>query len=317
MQRPASIASGRLVEELCRATGQRVERLERRPFEWWSTFPIEGITATLADGSTVELVLKQTGRASLDDELRAVKPELLDDPLRELHVYRDVLAGAGLGTACLYAGGAAPDGATAWLLLEYVDGDRLTLVGDPETWRAAVRWLARFHASHGGRTAAHVRRLDETEFLTWLRRAREFHDAPELARIERRYGDVLERLLALPHGLVHGEFYGSNIVVANGGGGSRVCPVDWELAGVGPQLIDLASMIVGDWTAEERDALVGAYHEEAIGGPPAADRLRDLDCCRLHLALQWLGWAPPPDPLHDADEWLREAVETAERVGIL
>jgi len=50
--------------------------------------------------------------------------------------------------------------------------------------------------------------------------------------------------------------------------------------------------------------------------PPAAVP-EALDYCRLHLAVQWLGWAehwaPPPDQARD---WLGEALAAAGRLGL-
>jgi thiamine kinase-like enzyme len=120
---------------------------------------------------------------------------------------------------------------------------------------------------------------------------------------------------------IHGEFYASNVLLQQGNGARRVCPIDWESAAVGPGLIDLAALSAGDWSDDERRALALAYHTELgrFGLPaPAVDEfLAALDCCRLYLALQWLGWArawsPPEEHRHD---WLAEALRLAERLDL-
>jgi len=103
--------------------------------------------------------------------------------------------------------------------------------------------------------------------------------------------------------------------------GLRVCPVDWETAGAGPGLIDLAALTSGKWSEDQRRAMALAYHEayRDAGGLPA-DRdalLIALDRCRLHLAVQCLGWSrgwtPPAEQAHD---WLGEALSVAERLGL-
>jgi Phosphotransferase enzyme family len=75
--------------------------------------------------------------------------------------------------------------------------------------------------------------------------------------IEKLFGNydrVVERLLEFPVTFLHGEFYASNVlVVCEEGEGWRVCPVDWEMAAVGPGLIDLAALTAGRWTADERE----------------------------------------------------------------
>jgi thiamine kinase-like enzyme len=110
--------------------------------------------------------------------------------------------------------------------------------------------------------------------------------------------------------------------VYDAGGDVRVCPVDWEMAAVGPGLIDLAALTAGGgWAAEEKTALAMAYHAALApreGWPPEPDAfLAALDCCSLHLAVQWLGWsprwAPPPE---QAQDWLEEALGLAEKLGL-
>jgi aminoglycoside phosphotransferase (APT) family kinase protein len=43
-----------------------------------------------------------------------------------------------------------------------------------------------------------------------------------------------------------------------------VCPVDWEMAAVGPGLVDLAALSAGGWTAPEREALALAYYAALV-----------------------------------------------------
>ena len=131
----------------------------------------------------------------------------------------------------------------------------------------------------------------------------------------------MERLLALPATVIHGEFFASNVMVDESGGRLRVCPVDWEMAAIGPGRVDLAGLTSGGWTQEEKDAMARAYYDALPAGSPAkADWqgfLEDLEYCRLAQAVQWLGWSPlwEPPPEH-AQDWLKEAVKTAERLGL-
>ena len=132
---------------------------------------------------------------------------------------------------------------------------------------------------------------------------------------------MVDRLITLPRTLIHGEFYASNILVHKAGDTLRVCPVDWEMAALGPGLIDLAALTAGKWTDPERDALALAYREalQANGSKVSGqdDFLTALDCCRLHLAVRWLGWSrewsPPPE---HAQDWLREALCLADKLGL-
>jgi aminoglycoside phosphotransferase (APT) family kinase protein len=125
--------------------------------------------------------------------------------------------------------------------------------------------------------------------------------------------------LALPLTLIHGEFYADNVLVQETTDDLRVCPVDWELTALGPGLIDLAALIAGKWSEPEKRAIALAYYGELVNNhrqPPTVDEfLFALDCCRLHSAIQWLGWSDKWTPsAHQAQNWLGEALRVAESV---
>ncbi len=118
-------------------------------------------------------------------------------------------------------------------------------------------------------------------------------------------------MLALPRTVVHGEFYASNVLVATDNAAARVAPVDWELAGVGAGLTDLAALVSGGWSEPDRASIVAAY--EAAGGTTEG-----LGFARLQLAIQWLGWAPATwmPPAGQRHDWLSEAVSLAEGLDL-
>jgi aminoglycoside phosphotransferase len=282
--------------ELTRVLGRQVTTVERSPSPYRTSFPLEELRVELADGTRLQLVRKELRRSALGAVAHRVKPEFLHDPGREIEAYR-LLAGRRLGTPAYYGAG------RGWILLEKVPGIELAQIGELEAWRRAARWLARLHATFAG-TPPFSRLLldhDAAYYRLWPQRAAA--RAPEVAWIASRYEPVVERLVALPKTLIHGEFYASNVLVA----GERVAPVDWEMAAVGAGLVDLAALVTG-WTGEERAAILAAY--------PGVDDLA-MAACRLHLALQWLGWStdwtPPPAQAYD---WLGEVRETAERLGL-
>ena len=72
-------------------------------------------------------------------------------------------------------------------------------------------------------------------------------------------------LAALPPTFVHGEFYPSNVLVETTPEGPVCVPVDWEMAAVGPGLVDLAAL-AGGWDEAERARLLGAYREGLADG---------------------------------------------------
>jgi hypothetical protein len=312
-----------------------IVRLERRLFAYRTSFPLEAVDVELAGGPALHLLLKDLSRQSLPEAIRRAKPAFLYDPLREIEAYQHLLAPAGLGTAVCY--GAVVDAAADryWLFLERVAGQELYQVGDVEVWRQVAAWLGRFHtrlagAARSGADCRHLLAHNRDYYGIWPRRALAFAGkgggrySPVPALLERvaaGYDAVIERLLALPTAVIHGELYASNVLVQQTDSGLRVCPVDWEMAAVGPGLVDLAALGAGRWTEGQRWELAEAYREGQTAAGDAApaleELLADLDCCRLHLALQWLGWAedwtPPAEHRHD---WLAEVAQLSERLGL-
>jgi len=270
-----------------------IRQIERRPCPYYSSYHIEELDVTLTNGTQVPVIFKDM---TLLAEARQVKPSFLYDPLREIEVYRDVLAPRALNTAKFL--GAVTKNGRNWLFLERVTGDLLWQVGDVAVWRAVARWLARLH-----RTSANSPRLfryDRAYYRQWMERAAAFH--PAAGDLAPAYDRAVERLLQLPVTFIHGEFYASNVLVQ----GNRICPIDWEMAALGPGLMDLAALTSGEWAAAQSAELVRAY-----GG---ADTVA-LDACRLHLAVRWLGWSKEwTPPREHAQDWLKEAQSLAAKV---
>jgi hypothetical protein len=311
-------------------SGQRsIARLEGRPSDYQSSFALEEVDVTLDGGTTLRLLFKDLSSRALLPGARDAKPAFLCEHRREIEVYETILARRRLGTATCYGSVLDERLGRYWLFLERVPGVELYRVGELSTWQQAARWLAGLHtglAAECGRLAgaAHLLVYDGAFYRRWPQRAVAFvkagHDRGRLEWLADRYEQVVERLAELPVTFLHGEFYASNVLVQHTADGLRVCPVDWEMAAVGPGLIDLAALTAGKWTEEARRELALAYHAELApggGGVMTAEAfLEALDCCRLHLAVQWLGWSPvwSPPPEH-AQDWLREALTLAERLA--
>ncbi len=179
-----------------------------------------------------------------------------------------------------------------------------SLLSTLERWAEAMRWLARCHDHFAGIAPAdYLVRYDRRFFELWPARA----DVSLPG-----YESVTARLAALPTTLVHGDLYASNVLVGDG----RVCAVDWELAGVGPGVLDLATLTLG--LPEPDAAELAEAYRRALERPPDPESFRaDLDCARLHLAIQWLGWSPEwtPPPEH-ARDWRADLPKLAERAGL-
>ena len=328
----------------------RIVGFERRPSEYRTSFALDELDVRLGDGRHLQIIFKDLSPRRLLGDARLAKPEFLRDPRRELEVYRTLLEPLGLGTPICY--GTVCDDARGryWLLLEKIPGVELYQVGELEVWQQVARWLARLHTrfangapdghgghgSHGDDDALLGTRLAASRLLTydasfyrrWPARAlanlqqvgpvgREA-TVQEFARLANDYGRVAERLVALERTFIHGEFYASNILVTQTCGQRRVSPVDWEMAALGPGLIDLAALISG-WSDQNRRAIALAYHEAlpSVGRASSGAFLEALDYCQLHVAVQWLGWAREwSPPAEHAQDWLAESVRLAARLKL-
>ena len=325
-------ASDRELIELLRDQGglTDVHELSRRPYSYATSASIEEIRVRQRDGTETALLLKDLSRDRLLGRARTTKPAFLHQPLREIETYRGILAPAGIGPRC-FGIVANSDGQRHWLVIERVPGVELWQVGELSVWEVVAGWLGGFHAAFAGRVdearAAnpYLLELSEGWFRAWAERARAaLADSPDpRARVVgsalERYDEVVASLAALPRTFIHGELYPSNVLVVREEQPLRVCPVDWEMAGIGPGLVDLAAL-VGGWAPEERTRLVTAYVDAGLGAggaPPRGKLETDLARCRLHLALQWLGWStdwqPPREHAHD---WIGEAFEITRELGL-
>ena len=250
----------------------------------------------LGAAGEVKLLLKDFGASRLP------KDDLSSRRNRELRVYRDLLAGGGLGTAEYH--GAVWDEARGrfWLLLELVDGVELRSLGFEDWVRSAV-WLGRLH----GRFARAGEALEASDFLV-RHDAGFFHAQAEQASraaatyplelrepvlaVTRRYSRAVEVLVGGPRTLVHGSYRPQNILVDRAARPPRVLAVDWELSALGSPLYDFAFLSDG-FRGGELDDLWGAYREEAVArGLPLPERGQMeplLDCFRLHKVLKSIG----------------------------
>ena len=305
----------------------RIADLQRTPGAYRSSFALEAVDVTLDDGLALPLIFKDLSQQSLSAEGQRAKPAFLYQPQREIMTYQQILADHLPEAARCY--GAVVDAAQDryWLFLEKVPGVPLFEVG-LVTWQQVAHWLALMHTrlaqpaiQRNLAGATYLLRYDRDFYWRWPRRAQVFLQQMEpalppatlaqVARVVEGYGAVVERLLALPVTLMHGEFYAANVLVQDTTDTLRVCPVDWEMAALGPGLLDLAALIAGHWTVAEKRAMALTYYAALVGGgdwcPTVDEFLLALDCGRLHIACQWLGWSSTwRPPAHQAQQWLHE-----------
>ena len=300
-----------------------------------SSFALEEARVRFDDGTVLDLVCKGTGEAAMLPEARRIKPRFLLNPLREIATYERILVPFAAGPPRFYGSAVDRRRGGHWLFLERVRGVPLTEVGDFAMWRKASGWLARMHGRvardpglAGATAGVPLVQYDRAHARAWMERAQQNLEAdaaqPRAVRIRfeslvSQYERLLDEIATQPSGFVHGEFFASNVLVESAAGRTRVRPVDWELAGVGPMLMDLAALTAG-WTEAQRIELAASYQAAASHDSAASmsreDFMRALDCCRLQLAVQRFGWARQwTPPAGHKQDWLGEALQAADRLG--
>jgi hypothetical protein len=293
-----------LRDALERILARRATSLRSRTCAYDTSHAMRELDVALDDGRQLAVMFKDCGPAAWTETARRVKPAFLYDPRREIEVYRDFLAPAGLAAPAFYGALVDEPANRYWLFTEHVGAGRPLWQFHKTEWLAVARAVAAVHAAFDRRTAelpTSLLRYDRNFYQAWLDRACAFR--PELEPLRAAYGRVIDRLLALPPTFIHGECYASNVLLA----GDRVCLIDWETAAIGPGVIDLAALIAGDWTDAERATVIAAY-----GANP-----EDVDYARLHLAVQWLGWSndwKPPNK--NRQDWLGEAQRHSQKLGV-
>lgn len=293
------VSDAELRSTLAGALGRPVSTLVRRPWPYRSSVPMEEVAVP----GLGPLLFKD-----LTDVPRPSRPSFLVDPLREVEAYTTLLAG--LDAPALHASVVAED--RVWLFLELIDGIPLWQASGLEPWEATARWLARLHSA-AAPVSEHLLRYDSRHLLGWFERAAAMAPAGSLDCLAPAAAVAAWQLEETAPSLIHGELYPSNVLVQQGPKAPRIRPVDWETAGVGPPLLDLAALTSGSWRPEQRDRIVAAYREALPAVPDGFDEA--LDAARLFVALQWLGWSddwsPPPEHRHD---WAADAYELATRI---
>ncbi|MFN8036554.1 MAG: aminoglycoside phosphotransferase family protein [Acidimicrobiia bacterium] len=289
---------------------------------------IEELEVRLDDGRELHVFAKDLSDGGLLPDARLARAGHLSHPWREIVVYRELLDPAGGGAG--YLGAYVEDGgAPAWLFLERVAGLPLTEVGAIGVWGAAAAELARLHAA--GMAAVrpcrdwtvHLVRGDDAGRARALVRAVAALErggrAAEGRTLRAAHERAAARLAAVPVGVTHGDCYPANVLVRDGGSAAPVI-VDWEDAGIGPVLLDVAALTSGARTDAQRSAIADAYRRAACSlgfAPPTwSDPVEfeaGLAACRYFVCVEHLGapvrWSPPEGQRHD---WLRDACATVD-----
>ncbi|TMI89903.1 MAG: aminoglycoside phosphotransferase family protein [Bacillati bacterium ANGP1] len=294
-----------LEEGLSRLRGRpvRIRELRRRALRTSRSFRTERVRVILDGGESVRVFFKDLNPRHQTEKAQRVRAFDFAPGRREVQMYQSVLSPARFGTPHLYASRWEPEQDIYWLFLEDAGSTLVRNSHDMTAWVAAARWIARFHTA--------TRRLpdSQTGFLPQFdrRHYRRCADTvrrilPDLDARERRavsrgldcYAGRIDWLSALPRNVIHGQFFGQNIVLRRGGRNHAIAVVDWESAAMGPGLFDLASLTAGRWTREQRQSLLAAYvaqyQDETGDQVDWKSFCRDLCAVALYQSLEWIGW---------------------------
>jgi hypothetical protein len=310
-----------LEEGLARLEGRpvRLRELHREPFPNASSWPAERLRVRVGGGGWLGMFFKDLNPQHHLGVARPVPQTDLKSPHRELLMYREVLGRQRLGTPRLYAFRWDPPRDLFWLFLEDAGSVGLNNTGDFALWVAAARWAARFHAATRDLPPAQthfLRPYDRVHFMRCAERVRQklpdlkTADRPIIQRALDEYAGHVDWFSTLPRSVIHGEFFGKNIVIREGSPGEDLAVIDWESAAVGPSYFDVASLSAGKWQAPQKEVLWRAYFDQYQ--LETGLRLdwegfcQDLGRLTRYQALSWLGWRPDWNYPHGITRWVRE-----------
>jgi hypothetical protein len=293
-------------EALTRPPGKprRTDRLERSWPAERGSYRVEVLTLHTSAGAE-RIFLKDFGSC------KHAKEHMEERRTRELRVHRDVLRTAGLGTPAYRGSVWDPCHQRFWLLLEYVEGRRLSDL-DFEHWVDAARWIGRLQRHFRDEARTDGTFLEEhgpAFFWSVAEAALQAVAAvapdllPRLESALRRYDEPVGAMASAPFTLVHGVFRPYNVLVrAAGDGAAAICVTDWEECARGGPLYDLAYLSDG-FEPAQLHRLIDAYEEE-LGEGGSSPRERDeslflLRCLYAHRNLKTLAKAASRDGFTD------------------
>jgi hypothetical protein len=187
------------------------------------------------------------------------------------------------------------------MLLEFVPGTPVRYCEFPY-WVSAAGWLGRMQGCFVRQSTLlekcdFLLKHDEHFFHSVAEKAARsvFERSPELARrlapVLGGYDKVVKMIASPFTTLVHGSYGAGQILAVAGVDPQRLCPIDWEFAGVGPALYDLGVLVDG-FKPPRLDELLDTYRREAeahgVPVPDTGTMKLVIDCCRLHRVMHHL-----------------------------
>ena len=265
--------------------------LERKPNPLGSTFPTEVVTIRpYGGGRTLRLFVKYGTKKF--DHVYGHKGNVS----YEARVYREVLQPLRTSAPRLYGVYMENTFNSPWLIVEYLTrGSPAGASRDPKAMVSSAQWIGNFHAANAKRVNSprlkFLHRYGSKYYAGWVHRTRRLFDQPRLrmrfpwiAPLCDEFEKLIPRLTEPPQTVIHGEYFGSNIVYQNG----IARPVDWQSAAIAPGEIDLAS-VTHSWPKLivqncEREYVRARWPRGASEGFE-----EKLGVARVYMNLRWLG----------------------------
>lgn len=295
----------------------RVRKVTRAQFDGSSSFQVQRLRVLVND-EWLDVFFKDLNPLHQLIDARLVRNPDLDRSRRELYVYKHLLPGGMLGVPALYGYRWELGKGLLWLFLEHAGPKRLSRLGDLDLWIAAARWSARFHAAAQRLPHEALQGLPRHDGAHYERCAERLEAAlgrfgagqrPLMCSALSRYRASIGALKRLPHGLIHNEYFGKNVVIRPEPAAERIAVVDWETAAIGLLYLDLTSLSSGRWTREQKARMWRGYFEQAqaeggvVSGWP--EFCEALESVALYQALSWLNWWSKGDDAH-VSRWMAE-----------
>jgi hypothetical protein len=301
--------------------GAEIVSVHRTPSPYATVFLSEVVSVELASGERVSIFVKHLGEEQRSHPDKRVRE-------REVRVYGELLGDRDLPVPRFLGSGWNDATGRRELFLEYIDGWNLKYQG-LRYWYTAARHLAQLHlafARRGDRLLGRdfLLRLDRDYLFAWAGRALAAVSSlsAELAsRLQRTVDELsvaVDLLAEQPPTLVHNDLAPKNVIADTSASPDRTCIVDWEMAGVGCGLIDLAHLIYG-LPPREAERMFDLYSEELTGTglmPSHGEGKRLLASCQLQGTLYRLAHADVWRlPLERVGEWITDSEELNREVA--
>jgi hypothetical protein len=281
----------------------RIRSLHRKLCMYTSSFHAERLRVLLDTGKVLRVFFKDLNPQHQVKPAQRVRKFDLAPSYRELQVYRSILSPQCLGSLQLYAVRWEPARGVYWLFLEDAGASPLNLCGNFARWILAAQWAARFHATTRSLPESRICFLPRYERDSYWQCAERIEKIlPDLDCLDRelirlaldRFVNCIDGLAELPRSVIHGQYFGRNIMLRIRNPERLIAVIDWETAAIGPSVFDLVSLTSGKWTDKQRLAMARAYFNEYEAATGLGLRWETFHqgLCKVELyqILEWLAW---------------------------